>query len=147
MKESTSKAYVETIELLKYFSIEQVKKIPEEKLKVFLKFKDESYIYKVDETKSFFEQDMMLETKAIFTILFEDYWATDEQREALKQKEKEAFKELEDKKRNLYNPDNLFKNKKVNEVENYIKNTNITLLNEKWYNKIVRGLKNIFKRK
>jgi len=36
MKESTSKAYVETIELLKYFSIEQVKKIPEEKLKVFL---------------------------------------------------------------------------------------------------------------
>lgn len=147
MKESTSKAYVETIELLKYFSIEQVKKIPEEKLKVFLKFKDESYIYKVDETKSFFEQDMMLETKAIFTILFEDYWATDEQREALKQKEKEAFKELEDKKRNLYNPDNLFKNKKVNEVENYIKNTNITLLNEKWYNKIIRVLKNIFKRK
>jgi len=144
MKESTSKAYVETIELLKYFSIEQVKKIPEEKLKVFLKFKDESYIYKVDETKSFFEQDMMLETKAIFTILFEDYWATDEQREALKQKEKEAFKELEDKKRNLYNPDNLFKNKKVNEVENYIKNTNITLLNEKWYNKIIRVLKNIF---
>ena len=90
---------------------------------------------------------MMLETKAIFTILFEDYWATDEQREALKQKEKEAFKELEDKKRNLYNPDNLFKNKKVNEVENYIKNTNITLLNEKWYNKIIRVLKNIFKRK
>lgn len=147
MKESTSKAYVETIELLKYFSIEQVKKIPEEKLKVFLKFKDESYIYKVDETKSFFEQDMMPETKAIFTILFEDYWATDDQREALKQKEKEAFKELEDKKRNLYNPDNLFKNKKVNEVEKYIKNTNITLLNEKWYNKIIRVLKNIFKRK
>ena len=147
MKESTSKAYVETIELLKYFSIEQVKKIPEEKLKVFLKFKDESYIYKVDETKSFFEQDMMPETKAIFTILFEDYWATDEQREALKQKEKEAFKELEDKKRNLYNSDNLFKNKKVNEVEKYIKNTNITLLNEKWYNKIIRVLKNIFKRK
>lgn len=147
MKKSTSKAYVETIELLKYFSIEQVKKIPETKLKVFLKFKDESYSYKVDETKSFFEQDMMPETKAIFIILFEDYWATDEQRKALKQKEKEAFKELENKKRNLYNPDNLFKNKKVNEVEKYIKNTNITLLNEKWYNKIIRVLKNIFKRK
>lgn len=147
MKESTSKAYVETIELLKFFSIEQIKKIPETTLKVFLKFKDESYSYKVDETKSFFEQNMMPETKAIFTILFEDYWATDEQRKALKQKEKEAYKELEDKKRNLYNPDNLFKNKKVNDVEKYIKNTNMTLLNEKWYNKIIRVLKNIFKRK
>lgn len=147
MKESTSKAYVETIELLKYFSIEQVKKIPETKLKVFLKFKDENYSYKVDETKSFFEQDMMPETKAIFTILFEDYWATEEQRNVLKQKEREAFKELEDKKRNLYNPDNLFKKENVNEVEKYIKNTSITLLNEKWYQKIIRVLKNIFKRK
>lgn len=147
MKEATSKAYVETIELLKYFSIEQVKKIPETKLKVFLKFKDENYSYKVDETKSFFEQDMMPETKAIFTILFEDYWATEEQRNVLKQKEREAFKELEDKKRNLYNPDNLFKKENVNEVEKYIKNTSITLLNEKWYQKIIRVLKNIFKRK
>lgn len=147
MKKSTTKAYVEIIELLKYFSIEQVKKIPETKLKVFLKFRDKTYNYKVDETKSFFEQDMMPETKAIFTILFEDYWATDEQKKILMQKEKEAFKELEDKKRNLYNPDNLFKNKKVNEVEKYIENTDITLLNEKWYNKIIRVLKNIFKRK
>lgn len=145
MKESTSKAYVEVLELLKCFSIEQVKKIPETKLKVFLKFRDENYRYKVDETKSFFEQDMMPETKAIFTILFEDYWATDEQKRVLKQKEKEVFEELEDKKRNLYNPNDLFKNKKVNEVEKYIKNTNITLLNEKWYNKILRVLKNIFK--
>ena len=147
MNKSTPKAYVEVLELLKYFSIEQVKKIPEAKLKVFLKFKDESYSYKVNETKSFFEQDMMPETKAIFTILFEDYWATNEQRKVLKQKEIEGFKELEDKKRNLYNPDNLFKNKKVNEIENHIKNTNITLLNENWYNKIIRVLKNIFKRK
>ena len=108
MKKSTTKAYAEVIELLKYFSIEQVKKIPETKLNVFLKFRDKTYNYKVDETKSFFEQDMMPETKAIFTILFEDYWATDEQMKILKKKEKEAFKELEDKKRNLYNPDNLF---------------------------------------
>lgn len=147
MKKSTTKAYAEVIELLKYFSIEQVKKIPETKLNVFLKFRDKTYNYKVDETKSFFEQDMMPETKAIFTILFEDYWATDEQMKILKKKEKEAFKELEDKKRNLYNPDNLFKNKKVNEVEKYIENTDITLLNEKWYKKIIRVLKNIFKRK
>ena len=147
MKKSTTKAYAEVIELLKYFSIEQVKKIPETKLNVFFKFRDKTYNYKVDETKSFFEQDMMPETKAIFTILFEDYWATDEQMKILKKKEKEAFKELEDKKRNLYNPDNLFKNKKVNEVEKHIENTDITLLNEKWYKKIIRVLKNIFKRK
>ena len=147
MNSSTQKAYVEVIELLKFFSAEQVKKIPETKLKVFLKYRDENYSYEIDETKSFFEQDMMPETKAIFTILFEDYWATDEQRKSLKQKEAEAFRELEDEKRSLYNPDNLFKNKRINEVENNIKNTNITLLNEKWYQKIILALKNFFKRK
>ena len=147
MNSSTQKAYVEVIELLKFFSAEQVKNIPMEKLKVFLKYRDENYNYKVDKTKSFFEQDMMPETKAIFTILFEDYWATDEQRKALKQKETEAFKELEDKKRSLYNPDDLFKNRRINEIKNHTKNANISLLNEKWYNKIVLALKSFFNRK
>lgn len=147
MKNTTTKAYTEVLELLKFFSTEQVKKIPEIKLKVFLKYRDESYSYKIDETKSFFKQDMMPETKAIFTILFEDYWATDEQKKVLKQIEAEAFKELEDKKRSLYNPDNLFKNKELNEVGNNIKNANITLLNEKWYNKIILALKSFFNRK
>ena len=147
MKNTTPKAYTEVLELLKFFSTEQVKKIPETKLKVFLKYRDENYSYKIDETKSFFEQDMMPETKAIFTVLFEDYWATDEQRKALKQKETEAFKELEDKKRSLYNPDDLFKNRRINEIENHTKNANISLLNEKWYNKIVLALKSFFNRK
>lgn len=147
MKKTTTKAYTEILELLKFFSTEQVKKIPETKLKVFLKYRDESYSYKIDETKSFFEQDMMPETKAIFTILFEDYWATDEQKKVLKQKEVEAFKELEDKKRSLYNPDNLFKNRRINEIENDTKSVNISLLKEKWYNKIVLALKNFFNRK
>ena len=35
MNSSTQKAYVEVIELLKFFSAEQVKNIPMEKLKVF----------------------------------------------------------------------------------------------------------------
>lgn len=147
MNSSTQKAYVEVIELLKFFSAEQVKNIPMEKLKVFLKYRDENYNYKVDKTKSFFEQNMMPETKAIFTILFKDYWATDEQRKVLKQKEAEAFKELEDKKRSLYNPDDLFKNKRINEIENDTRNANITILNEKWYSKVILALKIFFKRK
>ena len=147
MKNTTTKAYTEVLELLKFFSTEQVKKIPEIKLKVFLKYRDESYSYKIDETKSFFEQDMMPETKAIFTILFEDYWATDEQRKVLKQKEAEAFKELENKKRSLYNPDDLFKNKRINEIENDTRNANITILNKKWYSRVILALKNFFKRK
>ena len=48
MNSSTQKAYVEVIELLKFFSAEQVKNIPMEKLKVFLKYKDENYNYKVE---------------------------------------------------------------------------------------------------
>lgn len=147
MNSSTQKAYVEVIELLKFFSAKQVKNIPMRKLKVFLKNRDENYNYKVDKTKSFFEQNMMPETKAIFTILFEDYWATDEQRKVLKQKEAEVFKELEVKKRSLYNPDDLFKNKRINEIENDTKNANITLINEKWYNKVILVLRNFFKRK
>ena len=68
-------------------------------------------------------------------------------KKVLKQKEAEVFKELEVKKRSLYNPDDLFKNKRINEIENDTKNANITLINEKWYNKVILALRNFFKRK
>lgn len=146
MKDTTRKAYTEVIEILKYFPLEYIKKIPSEKLKVFFKYRDENYEYKVDENKAFKSQNMMEETKAILYILFEDYLATEEQKEKLKQKENEALKQIEEEKRRIYNPDNLFKNKKETETEEYIKKANIILVpKDKWYNKIIKFLKKFIK--
>lgn len=87
MEDTYEKAYKEVIELLKFFPKESVRKIPKEKLELYLRNMDRTYDYKVDITKSFDEQKMSEKTKAIFANIFRDYWATDYQRERILAKE------------------------------------------------------------
>ena len=142
MKTSTRKAYVELLELLKYIPKEQYELIPKEKINVFQEFKDNNYNWKYNETKELIEQDIMPETKAIITILYEDYWATESQKKVLMKKEKEAYQRIEDKKRTLYNPNNIFKrNKKKIDVHM------VEYKEKKWYQKIFEKLLNIFTKK
>ena len=112
MEDTYEKAYVEVLELLKFFSEESVKKIPQEKIELYKKNMDKAYHYTVDVTKSFEEQKMSSKTKAIFANIFRDYWATDYQRERILAKEKYDMQKREDEKRKKYNPDDLFKNRK-----------------------------------
>ena len=139
MKTSTRKAYVEVLELLKYFPKEKYELIPKEKISVFQEFKDNNYSWKYNETKEFIEQDIMPETKALITILYEDYWATENQRIVLKNKEREAYQRIEDEKRILYNPDDIFKrNKTKNDAQV------VEYKERKWYQKIFERFLNIF---
>lgn len=112
MEDTYEKAYKEVIELLKYFPKESVKKIPKEELELYLKNMDRTYDYQVDITKSFDEQKMSKKTKAIFANIFRDYWATDYQRERILAKENYDKQKEEEEKRNKYNPDDIFKNRK-----------------------------------
>lgn len=104
-------AYKEVIELLKYFPIQDVKKIPPNVLEYLLKNKEKDYEYRVDRNKSFEEQEKSEITKAIFANFFRDYWANEYQKERILQKEKVDKLKMEEQKRNKYNPDEIFKNK------------------------------------
>ena len=64
----------------------------------------------------FEEQNLLDETKAILANIFRDYWATEIQKEKIITKQNYDRKQLEEKKKERYNYDNLFKNneKKIN---------------------------------
>ena len=112
MEDTYEKAYKEVIELLKFFPKESGRKIQKEKLKLYLRNMDRTYDYQVDITKSFDEQKMSEKTKAIFANIFRDYWATDYQRERILAKENYDKQKREEERRNKYNPDDIFKNRK-----------------------------------
>lgn len=78
-------AYQEVLEILKYMPAESVKKIPSQMLNTFRKLQNREHRFKVDPSKSFEEQSIMEETKAIFANIFRDYWASDKQRETIEQ--------------------------------------------------------------
>lgn len=89
MDNKYSKAYAEVYEILKYVPQESVNKIPIEIRKTFDKCREKSYNFRIDITKSFDEQVLLDETKAILANIFRDYWATPEQRERILKKEEQ----------------------------------------------------------
>lgn len=143
VKENYACAYKEVIELLKYFSLEDVKKIPEDLLKVFLINMDKEYQFTVDEEKTFEEQIMLEETKVIFAIIFRDYWATDYQRQRILAKEENDKRKIEEAKTKKYNTENLFKKK-----EEKISTENLPVPTEKKsiFKKIIDKIKKIYRK-
>ena len=136
-------AYKEVIEILKYVPDEDVKKIPEEKLEFYKNNMDNEYNYKLDMTKEFEEQDMSEITKAVLANIFRDYWATPNQKEKIEAKEKYDLEKLEEEKREKYNPDNIFKNKKQ---ETVVENTNlpVEIKKETFFKKLISFIKGLF---
>lgn len=147
MNDNYLKAYKEVIEILKYVPQESVDKIPQTMLDTFKAKMDVNYEFKVDIDKSFEEQELLEETKAILANIFRDYWATPYQKERIEAKEKYDRQKAENELREKYNPDNIFnKNEQIQEnkdIENYSKNLPIEVKKDNFYKKIINFFKKI----
>ena len=151
MENNYPKAYKEVIEILNYVPQESVNKIPQTMLDTFKAKMDQSYNFQVDIDKSFEKQNLLDETKAIFANIFRDYWATPYQKERIEAKEKYDRQKMEEEKRKQYNPNDVFKNKKINaEREEYIQNEEnsnnlpIEIKKEKFFTKLINFIKRLF---
>lgn len=115
MEDNYSKAYKEIVEILKYVPEESVNKIPKEMRDMFEAEQLKTYNFQIDTEKTFEEQELLEETKAILANIFRDYWATDYQKARIIEKEKQDREEWERQKREKYNPDNIFNNRENDE--------------------------------
>lgn len=122
-------AYSEVLEILKYVSEKDYKKIPQNKIKIFEEYKNKEYIFNYNPNKALNEQDVSKIAKGIIAILFRDYWATTTQRQMIISKQNCDRMKLEKQKREKYNPDNIF-NKNVKPIKNIEteENQNIDLI-------------------
>lgn len=148
MKENYPKAYTEVLEILKYMPIDDVKKIPKELIDTFEYKKDNNYKFIISEDQDFSKLKILDETEAIMVNIFEDYWATPEQKAKIQAKMREDMRIIEEEKKAKYNVD-IFKKKENAEIENDVQKTNINNLpievkKEKLYEKIIKFFKNIF---
>lgn len=141
-------AYSEVLEILKYISKEDYEKIPNSKIELFETNHNKEYIFKYNPNKTLDEQNVSKTAKAIIAILFRDYWATEIQKEKIITKQNYDRKQLEEKKKERYNSDNLFKNneKKINldGTKQEQKLALIEINNIKWYKKVWKFIKRFF---
>lgn len=136
-----AKAYTEVLELLRYLPIEEYSKIPEEKINSFKENMDKDYEYKIDTNTELSKQNISKEANTILISLFRDYFASDRQKEILNDLLKKNQEKIENEKKKIYNPDNLFKNRD-NKVELVEKSVAMVEYKESIFTKI----KNCFKR-
>lgn len=141
-------AYSEVLEILKYISKEDYEKIPNSKIELFETNHNKEYIFKYNPNKTLDEQNVSKTAKAIIAILFRDYWATEIQKEKIITKQNYDRKQLEEKKKERYNYDNLFKNneKKINldGTKQEQKLALIEINNIKWYKKVWKFITRFF---
>ena len=103
--------------------------------------------YKYDISVETFDGTTMLdETKAILTILFRDYWATEKQKAKIEAYENAARNELQEEEARIkYNANDLFKNQ--NNIEKYepVEETALVEYKESFVKKIINKILLILK--
>lgn len=140
----TVKCLVELDEVLKQLDEKELEKIPSEIRKAISEKKDKEYKWQYDETKELNEQNLHRQTIAMLAYLNMEYLLNEEQKELMKQIHKHNEEKEEQRKCETYNKYDMFKNNiKYNKPEEVAL---VEIKNEKWYEKIVSFIKNIFKR-
>ena len=110
----------------------------------FIKENKSNYTAKINPEKDLEEQNLLYETKVILSVLYRDYWASQDERELLLKNEKSKLMQIEDKKQETYNYDSLFKrnNSKIEENFEEIKSL---VVRENLIKKILNKIKRIFR--
>lgn len=139
--DSFPKAYREVYEVLKYIPKEDLEKIPKDFIETIESNMDKTYDYKIDETKSFEEQELLKETKAIISIIYQDYWATPERKQELIKIRRKQRETLEREKREKYDPDDIFKKKETTNQTALVKE----IKKENLFIRILNKIKSLFK--
>lgn len=146
----SARAYVEILEIIKNIEPQIAQKIPKSLIEYFEKYKAKNYIYKFDNTKSFDEQLISEETGGILALIVLNYIANDEEKDQIKEKLIENENKYQEELKELYNPENIFKNrqketKEASEEEN-VENSLTIIKPIPWYMKIINKIKGLFKK-
>lgn len=143
MNDTYSKAYTEVLEIINHFSEDEYKKIPKEKIDFYEKNKNKDYNFKIDPNVDLAEQNISPNANAILVSLFRDYFATDKQKEILKNLLQQNQEKMEKEKYQKYNPNDIYSNN-INDSKEEL--SLVEIKNQTWYRKVLDFFKNIFRK-
>ncbi len=147
MSEINKKAVSEVIDVLKHSEIEVTQKIPKKFIEFLTKNSDRDYIPNIDYSKENWENSIEEDAKVLIALIYRDYIMSEEEKEKVIEEAKRQEQEIREK----YNPDNLFKkNSKIeneksqDDTEQEVQKSLLIIKEEKWYERIINKIKEIF---
>lgn len=147
----TKEIYSEVYSVLNMLGDSYITKLPSSLYKMIKEEKLKEYNPDYDSNIALEQQNIRKESISMIALFHLNYWCNSEEE---KNELKTLFKANEEKYqaeiREKYNPDDIFKNKKQNYIEetkHTEENTSmIAVQEEKWYKKIFNLIKNLFKK-
>lgn len=106
-----------------------------------------NYVVKITNNISLEEQQLLPETEAILSLIFRKYWATNEEKQSFKEKDKKEFMDIENNKKKLYPSDiKLMLKNRIQNYNPYSKNNSLVKVNKKitLFRKIINKIKSFF---
>lgn len=145
MKEEYKEAFAEVEQILNLMPTNLSNKIPLGFKQIISSEKSKTYHPKISEPIE--ECQLKDDTIIILAIIYRDFLCSKEKREKLIARDSNKLLEFENKLREKYNPDDIFKNKVKIKNEEQTEEKRLTVIQEeKWYQKIFNIVKKLFKR-
>ncbi len=143
-----SEGISETLDILNHMENTYTEKLPKKFREFLEKNKSVDYIPSLDHSKKINEMNLKEKTKDILAIIYMNYWCTPEQKEDYQKVLNENEKRYQEKQKEKYTLDNVFKNKKQSVIQDKEDDTQVSMIEHKesFISKIVKKIKNIFKR-
>lgn len=149
MKEEYREAFSEIEQIINLMPSNLANRIPLGFKNIIESEKSKTYIPNV--TEPIEQSTLKAETIIILAIIYRDFLCTKEERASLITRDKNKLAEFENELREKYNPDNIFKNKKVQQETDYYKNSQETAIIEykdkNFLQKIFDKIRHLFRRR
>lgn len=108
IKNTYAKAYTEVLEIISNLPREEYAKIPKEEIDFYRNNMDKNYNFTINPEINLSEQNISKEANAIIVNIFQDYFATEEQKIKIKEILKLNQEKEEKAKREKYNSNSIF---------------------------------------
>ena len=142
-----SEAAVEFNSILEYTSEDLKNKIPKKFLDFLQSIQSKTYKFEYDKTKKLDEQKLKPKTRGVIALVYQDYICNEAEKEEYIQKSQKLIKQIEESKREKYNPNDIFKDKKIENDRDTTNTVEIVEYKESIIKRIIRKIKNIFTQK
>lgn len=147
MTYETRQAYAEICTVLQYMPDEYVKKIPGKVIKLFQTEKIEDYEVNINKSNPLDKNYLSQKTIVLIAMLNYQYWCPNKKvKDQLYKQYLSNNEKYGNEIRKKYNTDNLFKNKKTEEIKEKIQSL-VEYKEKTFMHKIFYKIKRIFKRK
>ena len=134
------KAFTEVNEILENMDESYVNQISKSFRRMIIENMDLNYEFRYDSSKSFMEQEISDDAKAIMAIIYMEYWATNEEKETIK-------KQIEVDEKEVYDVFKSTSKKAVNQEEKQIETALVEVKKKNFLLKVFERIKNFFKKK